>query len=182
MNNKNEIAPASIKAGDIMTKHLISLRMNDSIRHAAAVFLDKNISGAPVLDQEDRPVGVITKTDIVRCEREHLTLGQSEKVRGSMRAAETLEVIAQYGFHPETEENRVYEWMTPQIFTLSQEASLADVLREMVHRRIHRLFIREEKTRKLTGVITTFDLMRLFSRLFMVEDLKAGSRKAAAAR
>lgn len=182
MNTKNEIAPASVKAAEIMTRNLIALRSNDSIRHAAAVFLDKNISGAPVLDNEVRPVGVITKTDIVRCQREHVGLGQPEKGRGAMRAADTLEVISRYGFHPEAEEDRVSEWMTPQIFTLSEEASLADVLREIVHRRIHRLFIRDEKTRKLTGVITTFDLIRLFSRLFLVEDLRAGGRKAAAAR
>lgn len=54
-----------MKAKDLMTKRLITVKPNDTIRKVVHILADKNISGCPVV-AGDRLVGVVTQTDIVR--------------------------------------------------------------------------------------------------------------------
>ena len=171
--NTATVSPAEmIRAEMIMSRPLVTIGNNDTMRHAAAVFLDKNISGAPVFNHLQKPIGVLTKTDIVRYEREHAA-AEATGERDALRTLGTLELIAKgAGFHRESEEDYVSRWMTPKVFAAGKMASLADVLREMSQRRIHRIFIQDEKTKKLIGVITTFDLMRFLGRLFLVGGTK----------
>ncbi|MBI4369331.1 MAG: CBS domain-containing protein [Elusimicrobia bacterium] len=168
------IAPL-IKADEIMSSPLVFLRNSDTMRHAAALFLDKKFSGAPVLNHLNEPVGVLSKTDIVRYEREHVsTAVDAVRTKETMRAQGTLETVAEgSGYHHESEEDYVNHWMTPAVYTLSTEASLPDILREMSQRKVHRLFIREKASKKLIGVITTFDILRFLGRVFFVDGQKA---------
>src|SRR3989338_1281153 len=117
--------PPLVKAENIMSKPLVFVHTSDTVRHAAGILLDKGISGVPVLDHLERPVGVLTKTDIVRYELEFVAEGR--------------------GFHRESEEDYVLRWMTPKIFTVSVRASLSDVIREMARHQVHRLFVRGQE-------------------------------------
>jgi len=155
----------TLLARDAMSAPLVTLHVNDTMDHAAALFLDNGISGAPVLDDGGRAVGVLSKTDIVRYEREHVAVDQPQDVREAMRTLDSLEVIAQSrGFHAVTPEDRVGQWMTPKVFAVDEDAPLAEVARRAAEWKMHRVFVRG-KGRKLVGVITTFDLMkRLYER------------------
>lgn len=167
-----------IRAEQIMSQPLVFLNTSDTMRHAAAVFLDKKISGAPVLNHLKEPVGVITQTDIVRYEREHLSTELSRETRDAMRIKNTLEFISEgMGFHRESQEDYVAHWMTPKIYTIGCKASLADVVREMAQRRIHRILIHDEKRAELVGIITTFDLLQFLGRVLFVINYGSRSKK-----
>ena len=181
--------PPLVKAENIMSKPLVFVHTSDTVRHAAGILLDKGISGVPVLDHLERPVGVLTKTDIVRYEREYVAANVAEEARQVMRAQDTLEFVAEgRGFHRESEEDYVLRWMTPKIFTVSVRASLSDVIREMARHQVHRLFVRGQEE-ELAGVITTFDLLKFLARVFLVNSPSfnkpqkmEAKRKAAASR
>ena len=49
-----------------MTKNPVSIRDDATIQSAAAFLIEKEISGAPVIDDAGRAVGVLSHTDIVR--------------------------------------------------------------------------------------------------------------------
>jgi len=55
----------SLQITDIMSKEVITISSNDGIEDAANLMLRADISGLLVLEN-DKPVGVITKTDICR--------------------------------------------------------------------------------------------------------------------
>jgi len=55
-----------IKVREIMTTSLITVHPDHTIEEAAATLLEKKISGLPVLDTEDRLVGIITRSDLFR--------------------------------------------------------------------------------------------------------------------
>lgn len=55
---------SEIKLKDIMTRKPKSLHENDTIEMAAALFKNNKFGGMPVVDDEDKLVGVITDTDI----------------------------------------------------------------------------------------------------------------------
>lgn len=54
-----------LTAGDIMSNHLLKLSSGDDASKAAKLMLEKEISGIPVVE-DDELVGIITKTDIIK--------------------------------------------------------------------------------------------------------------------
>lgn len=54
------------RAHQIMTRQLVAVRKNTSLRAAARVMLDHKISCLPVVDAHKRCVGIVTIRDVVR--------------------------------------------------------------------------------------------------------------------
>jgi CBS domain-containing protein len=55
-----------MQASDIMIDHAYTVNEKDSIREVLRLFIDKGISGVPVVDDEHRIVAFITDGDIMR--------------------------------------------------------------------------------------------------------------------
>ncbi|MEK6543803.1 MAG: CBS domain-containing protein, partial [Elusimicrobiota bacterium] len=142
-----------IHAKDVMSPSLLCLQSGDTMKKAAQVLLDNKISGTPVINHLGEAIGVITKTDIVRYEREHLLVKIAEIGHEAMRATGTLEfVMESKGYHQESEEDYVDRWMTPKVYAIGRYATLGDVIREMSTRKVHRLFVHNETGRRIVGV------------------------------
>jgi CBS domain-containing protein len=52
--------------GEVMTDRPISITIDTSLPMAARIMHDKKIHRLPVVDTEDRPIGILTQSDIVR--------------------------------------------------------------------------------------------------------------------
>jgi len=57
---------SEIKIGDIMTKTVVSVGPDDTVEKAAVLLLRHNIGGLPVVDGDNKVVGVITDSDIFK--------------------------------------------------------------------------------------------------------------------
>src|SRR6185503_16023102 len=57
-------------ASEMMSPNPLSLRENLTLKEAIAFLVDRNISGAPVIDAAGRPVGVLTQSDVLVHDRE----------------------------------------------------------------------------------------------------------------
>ncbi len=57
---------SKIKVKEIMTENPVSIPIDFTVEEAAEVLLEKNISGAPVVDKTGKVVGTITKGDMFR--------------------------------------------------------------------------------------------------------------------
>src|SRR5262245_59700407 len=57
---------------DLMTPNPLSLREDVTLKEAIAFLVDRNISGAPVIDEAGRPVGVLTQSDVLIHDREEV--------------------------------------------------------------------------------------------------------------
>lgn len=57
---------SDLKAGDIMSRKPVTIPPDYTIEEAAEVIVERHIPGCPVLDQDGRVVGVITKADILK--------------------------------------------------------------------------------------------------------------------
>ncbi|RQD70467.1 MAG: CBS domain-containing protein [Tindallia sp. MSAO_Bac2] len=56
--------------GDIMTTEVITVKAEDSAPQVARLLKEHQISGLPVVDEENRVIGIITEQDIiVRCQK-----------------------------------------------------------------------------------------------------------------
>lgn len=54
-----------LTARDIMTTEILSVRKETPVAELASLLTTHNISGAPVLDEDDRVVGVVTESDLI---------------------------------------------------------------------------------------------------------------------
>ena len=63
------------KAKDIMTTHVVTVNVDDTIDRAISLMVRHRISGLPVLDKEGRPVGIMSEFDLL----ELICEGQTEQ-------------------------------------------------------------------------------------------------------
>lgn len=125
-------------AADLMSSNVVSMRAEATIAEAIALLADKGFSAAPVIDAAGKPVGVVSRTDILLHERE-----QQPTTAHAERTAAT----------------RVEDIMTPAVFSIHDDVPAARVIEELVALNVHRLFV-VDATGLLVGVITAKDVLR----------------------
>jgi CBS-domain-containing membrane protein len=54
-----------LTAGDVMTREVITVKRETTIRDLAELFARHRISSAPVVDDSDAMIGIVTETDLV---------------------------------------------------------------------------------------------------------------------
>lgn len=147
----------ALTASELMTTNPVSIREDASVREALALLTDKGYSAAPVIDEAGRPVGVLSRTDLLLHQREEVT--QHQPAIESSRRREEREHIPE-GFQvEEVDRSRVREVMTPLVFAVAPDAPAAEVVRQLVRLKIHRLFVVDDAG-ILIGVISSIDLLR----------------------
>ena len=146
----------ALLARDLMSRPVKRLTAATPVRDAAAFLLRHGISGAPVVDARGEWLGVFTKTDLARHMQEALAAPPRE------RTLESREPILDAAGLPSEEFGRtpVSELMTRGLFTVFSESTLDEVVRALVAFEIHRVFVIDERTGELEGVITTMDVLR----------------------
>jgi len=50
---------------DIMTSTVITVRTDTPVRDVARIFTENHISGVPVVDDQDKVIGIVTESDLV---------------------------------------------------------------------------------------------------------------------
>lgn len=135
----------NVCAKDIMTRNVMCVKPTMSVRDLSELFIEKNISGAPVLE-DGNVIGFVSQTDIVELDL-HL---QSDNSLES-RMEETG------GF--------VQDIMVPVELVAREDDSLATILETMCRERIHRLIVVDAND-KISGILTTMDVMCYFRQLY----------------
>lgn len=141
-------------AEDMMVPNPISLRADANVREALVLFTDKAISAAPVIDDAGRPIGVLSRSDILVHDRE----------AGAAAFAKSESAELPDGFHVEdVDRTNVADLMTPAVFTVLASDPPEKVIREMVSLHVHRLFVVDDAG-TLIGVVTSMDILRRLAR------------------
>jgi CBS domain-containing protein len=98
-------------AADMMNPDVIAVEPDMTVHELATFLTDRQISGAPVIDERGRLVGVVSETDIAEADLERV------------------------------EAPLVREIMTPTAYTIPHDTTVEDVARTMVTGMIHRLLV-----------------------------------------
>ncbi len=143
-------------AAELMTPNPLSLREDIPIREAIAFLVDRGISGAPVIDEAGRPVGVLSQTDVLvhdREEVEHLAGTELEYGTPLPRHWWNQFQIERVDTTP------VRDLMTPAVFCVGADTPAAGVVEQMRELNVHRLFVVDDAG-VLVGVISAMDIVR----------------------
>lgn len=139
-------------ASDLMVPNPISLRSEASAGEAMRLFTEKGITAAPVIDESGRPVGVISRSDLLI----HKCVQEKQQDGGYFREAsiESIDNVPKPSA-PMT----VQDLMTPAVFAVSEDTPVHRVVSDMVGLRVHRLFVVDDDG-TLVGIITTMDVLK----------------------
>src|SRR5689334_10671518 len=114
-------------AKDLMCPDPVSIDETATIREGVAFLVDKGFSAAPVIDRAGRPVGVLSRADVLVHDREqvhHLT--PPEYNRGPDLA---MEKELTDGFQvEEVDQTPIKEIMTPVVYSVLPDAPVTEVI------------------------------------------------------
>ncbi len=146
-----------LQAKDLMSSNPVSIRRDATVREAVALLTDRGFGAAPVIDEAGRPVGVVSRTDILIHERECA----HHACTGDYNNWDTFpEPSWPEGFSIEAKDSTtVAELMTPAIFTVPLTAPAREVVKRMRELKVHHLFVIDADV-ALVGVISPLDVLR----------------------
>jgi predicted transcriptional regulator len=119
-----------IKVADVMTREVMMLHAEATLRDAIAFLANQHVSGAPVVDARGHLVGAISNSDLMQAESEGTDLDATA----------------------------VEEVMTRKTLTVSPDTELREAALAMEYGDVHRLFVQEHGA--LVGVISRSDVSR----------------------
>jgi acetoin utilization protein AcuB len=130
----------------IMSRDVVTVRSGTSLDAVVELMLARGLSRVPVVDEEFRPLGIVSKTDVV------------EDVHDRGDTAEVPVQRAERGFHVQVEGAVVDEVMTKTIVSAPEDASVQRVAELMVSRHVHGLPVVNARG-ELTGFVSTMDVL-----------------------
>lgn len=142
---------------DLMTTRVVTVHRAAPIREATRLLLTAHVSGLPVVDDDGKPVGVISKSDILdRIHNDEESFGLEKLF---YRSAFKLHEPLAPGFHLDAElEGTVEEVMTPLTLQVTADTSIPHAARLMTFEGIHRVLVVDEG--KMVGILTSMDIVR----------------------
>jgi CBS domain-containing protein len=146
------------RARDLMWPDPVSIEETATIREGVAFLVDKGFSAAPVIDQAGRPVGVLSRADILIHDREEVRHPATPEYYRGVDLATEKELSE--GFQvEEVDHTSIKEIMTPVVYSVLPDAPVPEVINQMVALKVHRLFV-VDPDGILIGVISSTDVLR----------------------
>ncbi|MEY9835660.1 CBS domain-containing protein [Streptacidiphilus sp. EB103A] len=138
--------------GELMTPGVVSVGPDTPFKEIAQLLAGNDITSVPVIDDQDRPLGVVSEADLLR----HEAAGEDPngllpKPRLSARDRDRSEATTARGL------------MTSPAVCARPEWTVVEAARVMEQRHFKRLLVVDEAGR-LIGVVSRSDLLRVFLR------------------
>ena len=151
----------AILAKEIMTAPVVSITPDTTLKRAAEILDENCFSGMPVVDEDNKLVGVISETDIWRYSQQiigqplrdpHQVFTKSKDVLHvdiTHRGVEVIELVAS---------TTVETLMTTEVISVTEDTPVYKVSKLMQDNDINRIPVVDHEN-QLQGVITRADLI-----------------------
>jgi CBS domain-containing protein len=146
------MAPASLRARDLMTTEVVTVPPNTPVTSLARLLADRGISAAPVADAEGRLLGIVTEADLLR-----RLAGAEDKPVGWLRRL-FRDPDRQAEQYARTHGMEARDVMTDDVVSVGPDATAEHCAHLMEERRVKRLPVVDGG--RLVGVISRADLLR----------------------
>ncbi|GAB4331128.1 MAG: hypothetical protein Kow0099_02260 [Candidatus Abyssubacteria bacterium] len=145
-------------AKDIMTREVITVELSASVRELSKLLTERRITGVPVVDSEQRLVGMVSMRDLIR--EQVLALGATPEYH------EISELFSSALYTEESEGMSykhlwVEEIMSRDLHTAEESTPIREICDIMCAYRLHRVPIL--RNGKVIGIVTATDIIRAIS-------------------
>lgn len=152
---------SALQARELMTPYTISIDGHAYLREALSLMQTHKVTALPVVDNQKRPIGVLSQTDIMR----HLYENPEYSVMEVDYFEQDFPEGGLMSFDPnENQDLAVIDIMTPLVFSFGPDTPLKTIVDEMLSRKVHRMFVIDDDG-ALAGVISSLDLVRHLQKL-----------------
>lgn len=140
-----------LTATELMSRDIIMIPREMSLRAAARMLTRHHVSGAPVVDDLGRCVGVISATDFIHW---------AEKADQVQEQPTNSGFCSSWQIVPEGKlpEDAVGNHMTCQLVTVDPTKLIGEIARMMLDAHIHRVIVVDEYDRPI-GIVSSTDVL-----------------------
>lgn len=149
LRHAQERVAFQMPVGEVMTKNVVTIHREEDLHEAARLLSENRISGMPVVDDDNRVIGVISEADV-------LTLAGMKKEH---TFKDILRNILGEPVPARKSGNKVEDVMSFPPITAMPDDDIGEVARILDERRIKRLPVVDDKG-KLVGIIARADIVR----------------------
>jgi predicted transcriptional regulator len=143
----------SLTAGDLMSGPVLAIPRAMSLRGAAHLLSQATISGAPVVDDDGRCIGVISSTDFVAwADKGERASKVHPQACGCVHSAWEVHDLEQ------VPNDQVGEYMTADPVTVPPDMEIIELARIMRDVHIHRVIVVDNDGRPI-GVVSSTDIL-----------------------
>lgn len=146
-----------LKVKDIMTKEVVTVSPDTPICEAARLFVEKNFTGAPVVDN-GRLVGIVTEADFLSKDGAlhlptfltlfcKLKIGKKDEVRFKQEFYKFLNT-------------KVQDIMTKKVITVTPETKVEELARIFTTKRVNPIPV--VSGGELAGIVSRADIVKIF--------------------
>jgi predicted transcriptional regulator len=139
---------------ELMNPHVVSARPGMSVAEVSKLLATHGISGAPVIDDSGKILGVVSQSDLVRQTDQPTTVGESGRFFTDMNEYRDLANLPR-----DLSDAPVESLMSKEVYSVSRDSSAAMGASIMRERKVHRLLVTDQGV--LVGVVSSLDLLRV---------------------
>ncbi|QFT84412.1 Hypoxic response protein 1 [Halomonas sp. THAF12] len=141
-----------MRAADVMTPHVITVSPNSEVREIASLLLEHGISAVPVVDEDERVLGIVSEGDLIR---------RAEDDRRDKAWWLRMFEVGDPGEYVKTHGRLAHEIMTREPVTIDEGTPVQEIARLLEKRRIKRVPVVRDG--RLVGIVSRANLLRGFS-------------------
>jgi len=152
------------RARDVMQTGVVTIDPAASLLDAYQLFVQEGISGAPVVDEDGRVVGVVSAQDLLRATEEErdTAVVEANYFRDLNEFSGPDWQTTSEDFQDRLRERTVADVMTEGAIVVAPDAPIAEVASTLRRHRVHRVLVAEGE--RLVGLISAFDLVALLEK------------------
>jgi CBS domain-containing protein len=144
-----------LKAIEIMKKDVITVPPDMTVEELGRLFIEKDISGAPVVDSEGKLLGIVTENDLIE-RNKRLHIPTVLRLFDAFIPIEGADMV-------EKEIKRmsatvVSEICTKEVITINEDTSLEEIATIMSEKKVHLLPV--IKAGKIVGIVGKHEVIK----------------------
>jgi CBS domain-containing protein len=137
-----------------MTREVFAVAPETSLEVAGRLLYGKHITGAPVVDSDGQPIGVVTAKDLV----------DPDRPRSDARGTATFYRLSSEGCQrvdggKVASPGRVTDVMTRYVVAVGPDTDLRHAMQLMISDDIHRVLIVDDR-KQIIGIVSSMDIIR----------------------
>ena len=141
-----------MNAADVMVSNVITVGVNASIGEVAAILLNNNISGAPVVGEKGELVGIVSEGDLIR----RPETGTSKRHSWWLELLSNERTLA--AEYVKSHSRKVADVMTSDVITAKPDTPLGEIAAMLERNRIKRVPIVEGG--KIVGLVSRANILQ----------------------
>lgn len=150
-------ATESLGVSRVMSRPVRTVHPDTTVKDAARIMVSERISGLPIVDDEERLVGLITEADFLRA----LGVPAQQPHHSLWHTLESLFSHLAHHERLEAPDDPVSEYMIRNVLTVGPEHDLRHVIGMMKQYYVKRVVVCDD-SRRVLGMVTRSDLVRVF--------------------